>query len=87
VAFDGGRFLALAFLRRFLVKLAAPQLGQDTGFLTGAFEAAQRCIEVLALSYSDARHRVLVNVQCRKIGRLSRLKSGILAARPLSCKA
>jgi hypothetical protein len=57
VALHGRRFLALSFLRGLFVELSAPQLGQDTGFLAGTFEAAQRCIEVLAFSYSDARHR------------------------------
>jgi hypothetical protein len=61
VALHGRGFLALALLRGFLVKLSAPQLGQHTGFLTSTFEAAQRGIEVLALSYSDARHRIPTN--------------------------
>jgi hypothetical protein len=55
VALHRGGFFTLALLRRLLVELAATQLGQDTGFLASTFEAAQRCIEVLALSYSDAR--------------------------------
>ncbi len=41
VALHGGGFLALAFLGGFLVELAAAQLGQDAGFFTGTFEAAQ----------------------------------------------
>jgi hypothetical protein len=61
VAFDGRRFLALAFLRGLLVKLAPTQLGEDPGFLAGSLEAAQCRIEVLAFSYSDARHRLLTN--------------------------
>jgi hypothetical protein len=81
VAFDGRRFLALAFLGRFLVELTSSQLGQNTGFLASAFETAQSCVKVLAFSYSDARHRLTCKwLLYRKIGRLSRQKSGILAA-------
>jgi hypothetical protein len=61
MALHGRSLLTLAFLRRFLVKLTASQLGQNASFLASTFEAAQRCIEVLTLSYSDARHRVLTN--------------------------
>jgi hypothetical protein len=41
VAFDSSGFLALAFLGGLLIELASAQFGQDTGLLTGAFEATQ----------------------------------------------
>jgi hypothetical protein len=56
-----GRFLARAFLGGFLVELTASQLGQNTGLLAGAFETTQSCVEVLAFSYSYARHLKLAN--------------------------
>src|SRR5262245_3752475 len=58
VPLHGSGLLALAFLSGFLVKLSASQLGQYAGFFTGTFETAERRVEVLALSYSDARHRI-----------------------------
>jgi len=61
VALYGRCLFALAFLGRFLVELTASQLGQNTGLLAGAFETAQSCVEVLAFSYSYARHLKLAN--------------------------
>jgi hypothetical protein len=66
VPLHGSGLLALAFLSGFLVKLSAPQLGQYASFLASTFEAAQRCIEVLTLSYSDARHRIPTNECCKE---------------------
>jgi len=55
--FDGRGLFPLAFLGRFFVVLSSAQLCQNTGFLTGAFESTQCCIEMFALSYADAWHQ------------------------------
>ena len=59
VAFHGCGFLSLAFLSWFLVVLAPAQLGEHPGFLAGAFEPPQRCVEVFAFSDPYTRHQVL----------------------------
>ncbi len=66
VPFHGRRLLALPFLSRLLVELAATQLCQNTGLFAGPLEAAQRGIEVFAFSDSDARHQMLVMAIVKK---------------------
>jgi hypothetical protein len=61
VPFYGSRFLALAFLGRFLVELASAELRQHAGLLAGSLEAAKGCVEVFTFSYTNARHRLLAN--------------------------
>jgi hypothetical protein len=56
MAFDGRRFLALAFLRRLLVVLTPAQLCQNAGFLAGTLEAAQSTVKMFTFSDSYARH-------------------------------
>jgi hypothetical protein len=56
MALDRRGFLTLAFLSRLLVVLAAPQLGQNAGFLASALEAPERCIEMLTFSNADTGH-------------------------------
>ncbi len=56
MALNGSGFLALTFLRRLLIELAAAELGQNTGFLASTLEAAQSGIEVFVLFYTYAGH-------------------------------
>jgi hypothetical protein len=73
VPFYGSRLLAFAFLGRFFVELAAAQLCQNTRLLAGPLETAQRCVEVLAFSDSDAWHQMLATMlmktNVRRLGR------------------
>ena len=62
MAFGCCGFLALAFLCGFFVILPATKLGQNAGFLTGAFETSQRCVEMFTLFYTNARHTIPVNL-------------------------
>jgi len=60
MAFHGSGLLALALLGRLFVELAATQLGQDAGLLTGALEAAQCGVKNLVFLYSNAGHKSLL---------------------------
>ena len=53
------RLFAFAFLSWFFVVLALAQLGEDPGLFAGAFEPAQRCVEVFTFSDPYTRHQVL----------------------------
>jgi len=55
-ALDGGSQLALSFGSGLFVELAGAQFGQQTGFLDGAFEAAQGDVERLVFFNFDVRH-------------------------------
>ena len=56
MAFDGGRFLALALLGRLLIKLATAKFCQHTCFLAGTLEATQGCVEILVFFDTNAWH-------------------------------
>jgi len=56
VALDGGGFFAFAFLGGLLIILTPTELGENTGFLAGTLEAAQRGIKILVLFNSNAGH-------------------------------
>jgi hypothetical protein len=56
VTLYGGRFLALPFLRRLLVKLATTKFSQDAGFLAGALEATQGSVKILIFFYANTWH-------------------------------
>lgn len=56
---NGSRFFALAFLRGFLVELAATQFCEDAGFLAGALKTPQRGVEIFVFPDLDLRHCVL----------------------------
>src|SRR5690606_11120178 len=56
VALDRGSMLALALSGRLFIELARTQLGQQTGFLDGALEAAQSGLKRLVFLQTNDRH-------------------------------
>jgi len=58
MAFDRSGKFAFARGGRLLVVFAGAQLGEQPGFLHGAFEAAQRDLKRLIFLDSNRRHRM-----------------------------
>ena len=56
VALDRGSELAFTLGSRFFVVFAGAKLGQETGFLYGALEAAERHLERLVFLDAYSRH-------------------------------
>ena len=62
MALDRGGQLAFALGRGLFVKLARPQLGQQTGFFHRALEAAHRHFEGFIFLDTNRRHKIAVLV-------------------------
>lgn len=75
VSLDRRGQLAFACRRGLFIVFPCPQLGQEPGFLHGAFEASQSHFEWLVFFYSNSRHTNKMSRDCVDPAR----KSGILA--------
>src|SRR6185503_4466569 len=64
VTLHRGSLLALTLLGRLLIEFAAPKLREHARLFTRALETAQRGIEILVFTHSNARHLNLNPLIC-----------------------